>query len=150
MLMANGEKLCIDVSYTWSDSGLGIVIVIRIQMVLRRLLLSTHTHKHTLSLVAFSGEKGIFQSRHSSHENYTQRTLGVLARYIFYTVVYLAVRYVRRQAGTMGIYNDADAEVIYLCTNSANTTPPPPPPAIAILRIKCIRGRANEREKAKS
>lgn len=110
-----------------------------------------YTYTHTLSLVAFSGEKGIFQSRHSSHENYTQRTLGVLARYIFYTVVYLAARtQAGRQAGTMGIYNDADAEVIYLCTNSANTTPPPPPPATAILHTKCISGRANEREKAKS
>lgn len=51
----------------------------------------------------------------------------------------------------MGICNDAaaDAEVIYLCTNSVNTTPPPPMAATAIQKVK-ENEQANKREMANS
>lgn len=107
--MANGGKLYIATFYTtWSSSLLYI----------NRLLLA-HTHTQSLSLVAFSGEKGIFQSR-IVRKTILRNVQALGGRYIFYTVMSLAFAF--RMLCTMGIYNDADAEVIYLCTNSAIAT----------------------------
>lgn len=109
MLMVNGEKL-----RTYRCAILGR----RVES-WRRHCCAIHLYMdwvlrwfatHTLSLVAFSGEKGIFQSR------IVRKLYTIYRRYMFHAAMYLAY------VCTMGICNDADAEVIYLCTNSANTT----------------------------
>lgn len=112
MLMVNGEKLCVRIAvlYLVVESRVGVVIVVRSTYTWTGSCVGFATHTHTLSRVAFSGEKGIFQSR------IVRKLYTIYRRYMFYAAMYLAY------VCTMGICNDADAEVIYLCTNSANTT----------------------------